>query len=70
MASNPLDPAEPPRVRDMFHRPLLDTAPEPPVCERHPDTPPRRVLRAAWACPACVRSGASGTPGEPEEPAA
>lgn len=60
MATNPVDPDQPPRVKDMFHRPLIDTAPEPPVCERHPDVTPRRVLRAGWVCVACVREGPAG----------
>ncbi|MDT0347015.1 hypothetical protein [Streptomyces litchfieldiae] len=63
MASNPIDPEQPPRVKDMFHIPRLDTAPAPPVCEEHPEAEPRRVLRAGWLCPACVRgvSAAGGS---------
>ncbi|MDT0309071.1 hypothetical protein RM780_19200 [Streptomyces sp. DSM 44917] len=59
MATNPVDPEQPPRIEDMFHRPLLDAAPERPTCARHPGTRPRRVLRAAWICPACVRATAA-----------
>ena len=55
MASNPVDPGEPSRVKDMFHRPLLDSASDPPECEKHPEVRPRRVLRATWVCPACVQ---------------
>ena len=55
MASNPVDPEQPPRVADMFHVPLMDTAPDAPACEEHPDVKPRRVLRGEWICPACVR---------------
>ncbi len=55
MASNAVDPSEPPRIKDMFYKPMLDTAPAPPRCATHPEVAPRRVLRAQWICPACIR---------------
>ncbi|MGP3971534.1 hypothetical protein [Streptomyces sp. 6N223] len=58
MASNAVDPREPPRIKDMVHRPTIDTAPPPPECEEHPDAKQRRVLRATWICTACVRDRA------------
>lgn len=58
MASNAVDPSEPPRIKDYFFKPMIDTAPAAQRCQQHADAQPRRVMRTAWICPGCVRQQA------------
>ncbi|MGP3969190.1 hypothetical protein [Streptomyces sp. 6N223] len=60
MASNAVDPSEPPRAKDMICWSLPDRTPLGRWCGKHPRKRTARILRAAWVCRDCVRESALG----------